>query len=664
VAVRYGFRSPGDGDDFNEWEPEDLLEFVLDELLETGDLDEVLNRLAYDGMTTPDGDRMEGIRDLLEQARNKRRELEELNDPGGMLAEIQERLDSIEDRERAELEELLQEARDSGDERRLEVTEELVNEKLMALDLLPDTLGERIGSLQNYDFVSSEAREEFEALLGELREDVLNSYFEANKEFFSNPDPEELARMREMMDALSQMIEQDRRGEELDPTFDEFMAKFGDYFPGAETLEDVIRMMAERAAAAEAMFNSLSADQQAELRGLFQQMLGDLDLNFSMNRLVNNLRQATPDIDWQRANRYRGTQPSRFSDTVDNTREINRLKDLERFLEGPVPASRLNEIDIDTVRQNLGPDAARNVERLQKAIKGLSDRGLIDRSNGQTKLSAKGMRRIAGSALKELFSQLRAATLGAHRHASTNRGHDREETSKPWEPGEAVNLHLGKTLRNAVFRQGPGTPVRLLPEDFEVEEHEAMVRSATVIAVDLSLSMEMRGNLAPAKKMVLALAHLIRTAYPRDFVAIVGFGETAHEIKFEDVPFLTIDYAYGTNLQHSLALSRHLMRGEKGSKQVIVVTDGEPTAHLLENGQPFFNWPPVYETLHATMAEVLRSTRAGITINTFALDIERSQFPFVEQIAKVNGGRTFYTDVDNLGRYVLDDFVRSRKSAP
>lgn len=191
-----------------------------------------------------------------------------------------------------------------------------------------------------------------------------------------------------------------------------------------------------------------------------------------------------------------------------------------------------------------------------------------------------------------------------------------------------------------------------------------MVRSATVIAVDLSLSMEMRGNLAPAKKMVLALAHLIRTAYPRDYVAIVGFGLTAHEIKFEDVPFLTIDFDYGTNLQHALALSRHLMRAEKGSKQVIVVTDGEPTAHLLDNGQPFFNWPPVYETLHTTMAEVLRSTRAGITINTFALDIERSQFPFVEQIAKVNGGRTFYTDVDNLGRYVLDDFVRAKSFRP
>ena len=174
--------------------------------------------------------------------------------------------------------------------------------------------------------------------------------------------------------------------------------------------------------------------------------------------------------------------------------------------------------------------------------------------------------------------------------------------------------------------------------------------------------MAMRSNLVPAKKMVLALTSLIRSKFPRDFVAVVGFGESAQELKIEDIPALTIDYAYGTNLQHALALSRHLMRNERGERQIVVVTDGEPTAHLLANGEPFFAWPPVRETLEKTMAEVLRCTKADITINTFALDIERSQFPFVEQIAKVNGGRLFYTDVDDLGTYALDDFVKHRRA--
>jgi uncharacterized protein with von Willebrand factor type A (vWA) domain len=315
------------------------------------------------------------------------------------------------------------------------------------------------------------------------------------------------------------------------------------------------------------------------------------------------------------------------------------------------------------VRRNLGDDAARHVQRLQKALQGLKDQGFIDRSSNRLKLSARGVRKIGQLALRDLFHQLRdSPTLGGHPVATLARGGDREETSKPWEPGEAVALHLPKTLRNALLRQGPGTPLQLHPDDFEVEEYEATRRSATVFAIDLSLSMAMRGNLAPAKKMVLALTQLISSKFPRDFVAILGFGERAQQLKLEDIPALTIDYNYGTNLQHALALSRHLLRNERGERQIVVVTDGEPTAHLTSTGEPFFSWPPVHETLEKTMAEVLRCTKAGITINTFALDIERSQFPFVEQIARVNGGRLFYTDVNDLGTYALDDFVKHRRA--
>jgi uncharacterized protein with von Willebrand factor type A (vWA) domain len=478
------------------------------------------------------------------------------------------------------------------------------------------------------------------------------------------PDPEELERMRDMMDALSTMIEQDRRGEELDPTFDSFMEKFGDYFPGAEKLEDVIRAMAERAAAAEAMFNSLSSAQQGELRALFDQMMQNMELNFSLNRLVSNLRQATPDLDWNRAHRMRGQDGSPFAQAASVAEQLGQLKGLEEFLGQSHAAQGLPEVDVEAIRRNLGDDAARHVQRLQKALQGLKDQGFIDRQGSRLQLSAKGIRKIGQLALKDIFQKLRdSPPMGGHRVAALARGGDREETAKPWEPGEAFSLHLPKTLRNALLRQGPGTPIRLHPDDFEVEEYEATRRSATVIAIDLSLSMAMRGNLVPAKKMVLALTHLIRSQYPRDFVAVVGFGERAQELKIDDVPAITIDYNYGTNLQHALALSRHLLRNERGERQVIVVTDGEPTAHLTASGEPFFAWPPVRETLDRTMAEVLRCTNAGVTINTFALDIERSQFPFVEQIARVNGGRLFYTDVSDLGVYALDDFVKHRRAS-
>jgi uncharacterized protein with von Willebrand factor type A (vWA) domain len=500
--------------------------------------------------------------------------------------------------------------------------------------------------------------------MSELRQDVLDTYFEANKDFLQNPDPEELARMRSMMDALSTMIEQDRRGEPLDPTFESFMESYGDYFPGAESLEDVIRAMAERAAAAEAMFNSLSGDQQGQLRDLFGQMMQDMDLNFSMNRLVSNLRQATPDLDWNGQPRTRGSDPTSFSRSAEIAEQLGDLRNLEEFLGQANAAQGLPEVDLDAVRRNLGPDAAKQVEALQKAVKGLRDSGFVDRKGQRLELTAKGVRQIGQQALKDLFGQInQSSTFGAHRQSSVDRGGDREESSKPWEPGQPLSLHLPKTLRNAVLRQGPGTPVKLIADDFEVEEYEATRRSATVFAIDLSLSMAMRGNLVPAKKMTLALTQLIRSKFPRDFVAVVGFGELAHEIRVEDIPTLTIDYNYGTNLQHALALGRHLMRNETGERQIVVVTDGEPTAHLMANGEPFFSWPPVPETLQLTMAEVLRCTKAGIVINTFALDIERSQFPFVEQIGRVNGGRTFYTSVDELGTYVLDDFVRHRSAS-
>ena len=663
MPVRYGFRRFDEGDDFNDVDVEEMLRLLADDFMEHGDLEEAMDRLLREGFVTADGERIEGLRELLERARMKRRELEQQGDPDGEMQRYRDWLEEIEALESDELDQLLSDAEASDDERRKQVTRDLVEQRRMQRELMSDRLAERISEYSQYEFVSSEAREEFDALTSELRQDVLNTYFEQSKQFMGQPDPEELARMRSMMDALSTMIEQDRRGEPLDPSFEDFMEKFGDYFPGAQSLEDVVRAMAERAAAAEAMFNSLSSEQQGELRSLFNQMMSDMDLNFSMNRLVSNLRQATPDIDWNRAHRMRGEDGSSFADATSIAEQLGQLRGLEEYLGKANAAQGLPEVDVDAVRRHLGPDAAAHIARLQKALKGLKDRGFVDRSGGQLTLSPKGIRQIAQQALRDLFSQLRdSAALGAHRESTVSRGGDREESSKPWEPGEPFALHLPKTLRNAVFRQGPGTPVRLHPDDFEVEEFESTRRSATVFAIDLSLSMAMRGNLVPAKKMVLALTQLIRSKFPRDFVAVVGFGETAQELRIEDIPALSIDYAYGTTLQHALALSRHLMRGERGERQVVVVTDGEPTAHLMDNGEPFFSWPPVRETLERTMAEVLRCTKAGITINTFALDIERSQFPFVEQIGRVNKGRTFYTSVDELGVYALDDFVRSHRA--
>ncbi len=662
MAIRYGFRRFREDDD-DDVDVDEVLRLLSEDVMEHGDLDAAMDRLLNEGYTDEDGERVEGLRDLLARTRERRQELERQGDPDGEFQRYAEWLERIESTEVRAGEELLDEAQSSNDQRRLEVTRDLVDQRAMQRDLMGRRLSERLRDFQDYEFISTEAREEFERLVSELNADLLATYFEQSKEMLTNPDGAELERIRAMMDALSTMIEQDRRAEPLDPSFEDFMGEYGDFFPGAESLEDVVRMMAERAAAAEAMFNSLSGEQQAQLRDLYAQMMRNMELDLSLNRLVSNLRQATPDIDWQRAHRMRGHEGGSFADATSLAEQLGELQGLEDFLGRADAARGLPEVDVEAIRRHLGDDAARHVTRLQRALRGLADRGFVDHRQGRLELTPKGVRQIAQQALGDLFSQLRdSPTLGSHRTATVARGGDREETAKAWEPGEPFSLHLHQTMRNALFRQGPGTPIRLHPDDFAVEEYEAARRSSTVFAIDLSLSMAMRGNLVPAKKMVLALTQLIRSKYPRDFVAVVGFGETAQELRIEDIPALTIDYNYGTNLQHALALSRHLMRNERGERQVVVVTDGEPTAHLDDVGEPFFSWPPVAETLERTMAEVLRCTKAGIVINTFALDVERSQFPFVEQIAQVNGGRTFYTSVDELGVYVLDDFVRSRSA--
>jgi uncharacterized protein with von Willebrand factor type A (vWA) domain len=662
VSARYDFRRRRE-DETDELEADELLRAVSEDLLESGDLDGALDRVLSDGFTTPDGRRVEGLRDLLERVRQRRRDLESRANPDAELERYREWLNEIEAREDAELGELAAQAATSGDERRAAVTGDLVAQRRLQRELMSQSLGERLTQYQSYEFVSSEAREQYEALMDQLSRDVLDTYFEHAKSALTERDPAALARMREMMDALSTMIEQDRAGEPLSPSFEEFMERYGDVFPGATSLEDVVRALAERAAAAEAMMNALSGDQQGELRALVEQMMTNMELDFSMHRLTANLRQAAPDLDWQRATRLRGGEPTSFAESTSRAQELGELRALEDFVTRAHPAQGLPEVDVEAVRRHLGADAASQVTRLQRALRDLRDRGFIDREGSRTTLTARGVRQIGQQALTDLFGQLRhSPVLGGHREASLGGGGDREETSAPWEPGEPFSLNLARTLRNAVLRQGPGTPVRLHPDDFEVEEYEATRRAATVFAIDLSLSMAMRGNLVPAKKMVLALTQLIRSAFPRDLAAVVGFGELAQELRVEDIPALTIDYNYGTNLQHALALGRHLLRGERGERQIVVVTDGEPTAHLQDDGQPFFSWPPVRETLERTMAEVLRCTRAGIVINVFALDTERTQFPFVEQIARVNGGRTFYTSVDDLGRYVLDDVVRHHRA--
>jgi uncharacterized protein with von Willebrand factor type A (vWA) domain len=658
------------GYDYTRWDgtqevpdlsADDLLAGLTDDLLSGGDLNDALRRLLRSGMRMPNGERVAGLRDLLEQLRRRRAEMLAEGDPDGRLAEIGRRLDEIVSDERAAVDELEEEARASGDERRQQVTGDVATEHRMALDLQPGDVAGRVRSLQGYDFISSEARERFEELLEELRQEVTDTYVEGMSEALGSMTPEDIARMRDAFSAINRMLEQRERGEPLDPSFEDFMERYGDMFPGANSLDELLEQLAQRMAAAEAMWRSMSPEQRDQLRQLAESLLEDMDLRWQVDRLAGNLQRAFPNAGWQQSYGFTGENPMGMAQATDLTSRLGELDRMEELLQSATSPAALSEVDLDEVKRHLGDDAAKALDQLARLTKTLQDAGLIEQHGSRTELTPKGVRRLGQRALADLFSQISKDRIGGHQTAWQGVGHDREETTKPYEYGDPLNLHLSATVHNAVRRSGSGIPVRLKPDDFEVVETEALARSATVLLVDLSMSMPMRDNFVPAKKMAMALQTLITSRFPRDYLGIVGFSEVAHEIKPDELPTAMWDTVYGTNLQHALLLARRMLAHQHGTRQIIVVTDGEPTAHIDDAGDVEFNYPPKPETLRRTMAEVIRCTRAGITINVFALDLERTQYPFVEQIARVNGGRTFYTTPDSLGGYVLVDFLQHRR---
>ena len=666
MTWRYDYRRWDGSQESAADDADAVLSQLTDDLLANGDLQEALQRMLNRGWQTPDGDRVQGLRELLDQLRAEREALLEQGDLGGAYAEIAEELQDVLREERLGIERLEADARDSGDQRRQEVTDQVATERRMQLDLLPNDLAGQVRSLQQYEFVSSEAREHFEELMERLREEVAKTYFDEMSEALSNPDPAQLEHMRQAFDALNRMVEQREAGEPVDPSFESFMEQFGDLFPGdPKDLDELLEQLAARMAAAQAMWNSMSPEQRAQLQGLAESLLEDMDLRWQVDRLAGNLQKAFPDAGWEQRFRFRGDDPMGMGEGTDAAGRLRDLDDLEGYLRAANSPASLSEVDLDKVRRSLGDDAADSLDRLAKLAKQLEEAGLIDQREGRFELTAKGTRRIGQQALSDLFSQLTKDRVGNHATTWTGTGHDREETTKPYEYGDPFNLDLSRTVHNAVRRAGSGVPVRLHPDDFEVIETEALTRSATVLLLDLSLSMPMRDNFVPAKKMAMALHTLISTRFPRDYLGLVGFSEVAREIEPEDLPTVSWDYVYGTNLQHGLILARKMLAHQQGTKQIILVPDGEPTAHIVpyDGGLGYdveFNYPPRPETLELTLAEVLRCTKAQITINTFLLDPDRGLWGFVDQLSRINKGRTFATTPGELGDYVLVDFLNHK----
>jgi uncharacterized protein with von Willebrand factor type A (vWA) domain len=504
------------------------------------------------------------------------------------------------------------------------------------------------------------ALEGFEELVEKLRQQLMQSYVDQMSGAMEDVSPEEMARMKDMLAELNQMLEQRARGEE--PDFDGFMERFGDFFPeNPQTLDELLEVMARRMAAMQSMLNSMTPAQREQLRQLSEQLLEDMDLRWQVEQLSDNLRSAFPDAGWDRRYDFSGQDPLGFAEAAQMMNELGDIDQLENLLRGATNPGALAEADIDKARDLLGDDAARSLDKMAELAKKLEEAGLIENKEGRFELTPRGIRKIGQNALNDLFQKLAQDKMGKHEIERTGVGHERDYSTKPYEFGDPFNLSIERTVRNAIRRTGGGTPIHLSPEDFEVERTEHLVRSSTVLMLDLSLSMPMRDNFLPAKKVAMALHSLISTQFPRDFLGIVGFSEVARELKAEQLPEVSWDFVYGTNMQHAFVLSRRLLARQTGTKQIIMITDGEPTAHITDSGDVFFNYPPVRETVDATLREVARCTRENIRINTFMLDPNTHLKQFVERMTELNRGRAFFTSPENLGDYVLVDFIEQKR---
>ena len=641
-----------------------LFEEMSDDLLAYGDLRGALRRLMNRGLTDPKGERLMGLQEMRKRLQERRQELLDRGDLGGVYKEIDDALNDIVDEERHAIEQSVRDANKSDDSRRQENAQRAAEDRNFRLDMLPDDLAGKVRELSAYDFESQEAQQRFEQLMDKLRNQLAQQMVDQMSSAIQNMTPQDMQRMKEMMTALNEMIDKHQRGE--DPGFDDFMKEFGDFFPeNPQTIEELLEQIAQRMAAAQAMLNSMTPEQRAQLEQLSQQLMQDMDLAQQMGQLSANMQSMFPSLPWEQGYEMQGQDPMGFEQAMQTMRDLGDLDQLEDLMRNPSTPQQLAEADMDRVRDLMGDDVANAMDKLSKLVQELEREGLIRQKEGKLEVTPKGMRQIGSKALRDLFSRLAKDKLGQHQISPIGQGHERTYDTKPYEYGDPFNLDLHRTIRNALNRGGQGTPVRLSPEDFEIERTEHLTRSATVLMLDASYSMYRDDRWGPAKKVAVALQSLISSMYPRDYLGILMFGHVAWEIKADELVEATIPGMQGTNMHHALGLARKMLARQHGNKQIIMITDGEPTAHITPYGESWFTYFDGYEaqqlTVEATLREAVRCAKENIRINTFMLDADVYLRRFVEQMSSLNGGRAFLTSSDNLGDYLLVDFLEHKK---
>src|ERR671931_825689 len=619
----------------------DILDAMSSEILSGAGADSALRRLMRRGMRG----RFSGLDALRARLRQARRQEQDHLNLAGPLEDIRERLGEIIERERTTL------SFKAEDDARMRET---------FLDSLPPDVAGRINELRDYRFVDQQAQREFDELMEFLKEQVLGSYFRNMAQGLQNLSPEELQRFKDMLAELNSMIEARERGEPYD--FDGFMQRYGDFFPeNPRNLDELLDQMARRMAALSRLLASLSPEQRAELQALADQILQDMDLAFEADRLAGHLSGMFADMPWGEPTLAGGDEPLPMSATVDALERLHDYEELDQSLRGDYAGASIEDVDEDALRRTLGEEAVRDLRRLKEIERALEQAGLVQRRGGRLEVTPRGARRLGERALVKVFEHLRKDREAVHEARDVGGLAEPTGATRPWRFGDSGQIAVQRTVFNAVLREGPSRSPRISPEDFELVDAESRTEAATALLLDLSFSMPLRGHFVPAKRMALALHALIEGRYPHDKLFLIGFSDYARSMQPQDLTASGWERVYGTNMQHAFNLAgRLLSQHPRATRQVIMVTDGEPTAHLEPDGEAFFSWPPIPETIHLTLQEAMRLARAGITLNVFMLEDSPGLTRFMERMARLTAGRVFLMKGGALGDFVVRDYVARR----
>ena len=668
VSYRYsrwdGSQHPFDLDE------DDILEALSEDIMNHGDLDRAMRNLMRQGMDGNQGQRITGLRDLRERLKRIQQQQMERYNLESAMDDIAERLEDVIATERAGIDSRLQDAREQfenagdmsdvlGDA--MDLLEKRATQSQEKLDLLPESAAGRMRELSEYDFMDQEAREKFQELLDMLRQQMMQNFFQGMKDSIQNMSPEDMQRTQEMIQALNQMLRDRAMGE--DPDFEGFMEQYGQFFDPDRpaSLDELIEQLQQQMAAMQSLMDSMSPQMRQELEDMLQSSM-DSSMMQDIAELASIMYDMFPFEDMAGEYPFMGDE----SMTLDQAmRLMEQLQDMDRLsdqLDSVMRRGGVEDVDADKVEEYIGEDARRELEQLQQMIQQLEEAGYLRRQGDRLELTARGMRKLAQSALREVFSELKKERMGRHEVFTRGDGGEYTGETRQYQFGDPFDLDLNRSLFNSALRNGPGVPLRLSTEDMEIRHTEHLTQTATVLLLDQSKSMGMFGYWGPAKKVAMALYWLIHSQFPRDYFYLVGFSDYAMEFKEEELAEITWNYwNSGTNMQHGLMLARKLLSRQKvANKHVIMVTDGEPTSHL-ENGHAYFSYPPSYQTIDETLKEVKRCTQDGITINTFMLEANYYLMDFIDQVTKVNKGRAFYTSPNQLGQYVMVDYMKSRK---